>query len=54
MPSRLKYITECFRAMRFKKCKSSCCNIDIDLSPPSSPVEINENENKKNEKITIV
>jgi len=58
MPSRLRYIVECFRVMRFKKCKSSCCEIDFEASsPPSTPVqtedEDKEDKNKKGSQTNI-
>jgi hypothetical protein len=44
--------------MRFKKCKSSCCEIDFEASsPPSTPVqtedEDKEDKNKKGSQTNI-
>jgi hypothetical protein len=57
MPSRLRYIVECFRVIRFKKCKSSCCEVDFEASsPPNTPTIKNEENdiNLKNNILTLV
>lgn len=49
MPSRLRYIVECFRVIRLKKCKSTCCEVDFEASsPPNTPTIINNEKNEKN------
>ena len=55
MPSRFKYIVECFRVIRFKKCKSSCCEIDFEASsPPPTPLEIKDKDKDKDKNIIII
>lgn len=34
----LKFITNFIRYLKLKKCRSSCCSIDIDCSPTHTPV----------------
>lgn len=55
MPSRLQYIVECFRVIRFKKCKSTCCEVDIEASsPPNTPKIIDEKNKENNSMLTLV
>jgi hypothetical protein len=57
MPSRLRYIVECFRILRLKKCKSTCCEVDFEASsPPNTPtIKNEENDNiSKNNVLTLV
>lgn len=43
-----KYLFACIRAIRIKKCKSSCMDIEIEASPPHTPhLEQDDKENKE-------
>jgi len=43
-----KYLLACIRGLRLKKCKSSCMSVEVEASPPHTPIE-----NIENKEITI-